>query len=568
MIHAVRCDKPTFRQVNFTEGLNVVLADRTQESTAKDSRNGLGKSTLIDIIHFCLGSQVRGRTKELAEALPEWTFHLDLSVSGTRMTISRSTSSASVVHVSEDGQEAKEWTTPEWISFLAESMFGLPKDRQKYAPSFRGLISYFVRNGKDAYSSPFEHARKMKEAEKQVFNAYLLGLEWTIARDWQLLKDKKATLDNLRRAAEQGLIEQMVGSIGELEAKKVQLEARKERERRELESFRVHPQYEDIQSQANAITKQIHALMNKNLADDRLTELYKSSIIEEREPSAEGVAKVFNEAGIVFPEAVTKRLTDVVEFHEVLIQNRKGFLQQEIERRERSISDRQSRIETITNERAELMSVLRTHGALQEHNRLQQLHANTESQFRDVEHRIAILRKIEEGASAIKIDQETLLKRARQDLDERTELRKAAITLFNANSEALYDAPGNLIVDVGKAGYKFDVQIERSGSQGIDNMKVLCYDLMLAQLWTKRPCSPRFLIHDSTIFDGVDERQVAHAIELAAQESQDKGFQYICTLNSDAVPVSDFSKEFDFDSHVRLTLTDATDEGRLMGIRF
>lgn len=33
-----------------------------------------------------------------------------------------------------------------------------------------------------------------------------------------------------------------------------------------------------------------------------------------------------------------------------------------------------------------------------------------------------------------------------------------------------------------------------------------------------RPAYPGFLIHDSTIFDGVDERQRAEALEIAASE--------------------------------------------------
>ncbi|GAG42014.1 unnamed protein product, partial [marine sediment metagenome] len=33
MIHSVRCDKKSFKTVEFTPGFNVVLADRTKEST-------------------------------------------------------------------------------------------------------------------------------------------------------------------------------------------------------------------------------------------------------------------------------------------------------------------------------------------------------------------------------------------------------------------------------------------------------------------------------------------------------------------------------------------------------
>jgi uncharacterized protein YydD (DUF2326 family) len=91
---------------------------------------------------------------------------------------------------------------------------------------------------------------------------------------------------------------------------------------------------------------------------------------------------------------------------------------------------------------------------------------------------------------------------------------------------------------------------------------------MLAQLWAQRPTSPGFLIHDSTLFDGVDERQRALALELAHRESTTRGFQYICTLNSDAVPLDEFSPGFAIDQFVRLRLTDATPEGCLLGIRF
>jgi len=90
---------------------------------------------------------------------------------------------------------------------------------------------------------------------------------------------------------------------------------------------------------------------------------------------------------------------------------------------------------------------------------------------------------------------------------------------------------------------------------------------MLAQLWAQRDPAPNLLIHDSTLFDGVDERQVALALELVARESEQLNFQYICTLNSDMIPRTEFSPEFDFDSFVRLRLTD-DEGGNLLGVEF
>jgi uncharacterized protein YydD (DUF2326 family) len=76
-------------------------------------------------------------------------------------------------------------------------------------------------------------------------------------------------------------------------------------------------------------------------------------------------------------------------------------------------------------------------------------------------------------------------------------------------------------------------------------------------------------VHDSILYDPVDERQRALALQLAAREAESKGFQYICTMNSDLVPYGELSEDFDMESFVRLRLTDAEgDEGRLLGIRF
>jgi hypothetical protein len=41
-----------FREVVFTPGVNLVLADRSTTAGEKDTTNALGKSTLIDIIDF------------------------------------------------------------------------------------------------------------------------------------------------------------------------------------------------------------------------------------------------------------------------------------------------------------------------------------------------------------------------------------------------------------------------------------------------------------------------------------------------------------------------------------
>jgi len=63
MIKKIFANKESFKTVEFLPGFNLILAERTKNSTKTDSRNGLGKSTLIEIIHFALAlkrKKIRG----------------------------------------------------------------------------------------------------------------------------------------------------------------------------------------------------------------------------------------------------------------------------------------------------------------------------------------------------------------------------------------------------------------------------------------------------------------------------------------------------------------------------
>ena len=102
MIVAVRSNMPSFKEVEFHPGFNVVLADRTKESTSRDSRNGLGKTTLIEIIHFCLGGQTRRNQGLMVTPLKGWTFTLEMRVNGRELLVTRGTDNPRWVNVDGD----------------------------------------------------------------------------------------------------------------------------------------------------------------------------------------------------------------------------------------------------------------------------------------------------------------------------------------------------------------------------------------------------------------------------------------------------------------------------------
>ncbi|MBI5076039.1 MAG: DUF2326 domain-containing protein [Nitrospirae bacterium] len=584
MIKAVRCDHSSFKAVRFEAGFNVVLAERTKESNPKDSRNGLGKTTLIEIIHFCFGAGTKPDEGLRVKELDDWTFMLDLTLRGKDYTIYRNTKDFKKVKIEGDisswpikpdydiYEKRFSMKTAEWNSLLGYLMFDLPAEAsgEQYKPTFRSLISYFARRGVGAFHDPFKHYAQQKEFDMQVNNAYLLGLNCEYAAEFQLLKDKEHTLQELKKAANQGLLVGLIGTLGDMEAERVRLEDEVSAAEDQLKTFKVHPQYYSIYEEAEALHKMIQGIKNKYAINAHILSKYEESITEERDASADSVKQIYEQAGLIFPEGVVKKIYDTLEFHKTIVRNRKEYLKSEIARIRSEIDEQKYQIENNSNKRAALLGILKTHGALEEYSKLQNRVVELRQQLEEVKGRIKNLEAFEEGKSVLKIEKEELIQKTHRDYQERQMQLDNARKFFNKNSENLYSEPGTLSIDIKDTGYKYKVEIKRAKSQGIGYMKVFCYDLTLTQLRAAHADMPGFLIHDSTIFDGVDERQIAKALELAASEAQSKGFQYICTLNSDIIPFNDFSDKFrnEFDRFVCIKLTDATEDGGILGVRF
>ena len=105
-------------------------------------------------------------------------------------------------------------------------------------------------------------------------------------------------------------------------------------------------------------------------------------------------------------------------------------------------------------------------------------------------------------------------------------------------------------------------------SKGIKNMQIFCFDMMLMQVCAERKIGPGFLVHDSHLFDGVDGRQMIHALKVGAEMADEFGFQYIVTMNDDDA-LKETTADFDIEQYMLpVALTDATEDGGLFGIRF
>jgi len=588
MIRSIKSNNEKFKTVVFNEGYNVILADRKKsngQDDRKKTRNGAGKTTLIEIIHFCLGAQVSKNSIFKSTYLKGWIFTLNIEINNQSYDLIRGTDTSNKIYIHGDLNNL-DWdfkydkkNSDYYVSAanlnkeLLGDIFGLEKDsiETKYIPSFRELISYSIRRTTDGYRDAFEYFPKQKSYSRQACNTYFLGLNMDYASMFQELKDKSKGIEDFKKAAKSGVIGSFTLNLGELNTEVITSHNNFVQLKQQIDSFRVHPQYSEITKDANNITEEIHQLTNTYALRKQLLSRYEVNVREEKiEIPIKDIEKIYAEAGILFGDTVKKNLDEVVVFHEMIISNRKEYLSNEVQRLRREISSLEVQIETLSNKRSEMMKVLDAHGALEEYTLMQERYVIAKQKYEDAKKRLESVEYIEDSKSKIKIENQELLIKSRQDYSERIEFREKAISLFKEDTEFLYPEAGTLTIDLKETGYSFGIDIKSSKSQGVSYMKVFCYDLLLAELGSLKETFPDFLVHDSTIFDGVDERQIARALKLAKLKSEQIGFQYICMMNSDMIPLNEFDDEFKsaFNDSIILRLDDETETGGLLGIRF
>jgi uncharacterized protein YydD (DUF2326 family) len=573
MIHRIYSTLPSFKGLDFKPGLNVLLAQKADGATSKQTRNRAGKTSLIEIVHFLTGADAGKESLLRTKALADSTFGMEFDLGGSRTSVERSGANKSKIKVA--GAEFLNGRTrvsnSEWTGILADKMFGLQaeEDDKGRFPTFRSLFAYFVRRQLGgAFTTPEKQAAMQQAGDLQMALMFLMGLDWQIARDWQVVRDRERTLEELKKAAGAGAFGSIIGKAADLRTQFTVAEARLKKLRDEVGRFHVLPQYGDMEAEASQLTRELNDLANGNTIDLSTIRDLELAAKSEEAPSLADLQAIYQEAGVVLPSIVQKRYDDVRSFHKSVIRNRRDYLAGELEAAKSRIEARNQQKARLDERRAEIMGILKSHGALDQFTKLQGEVGRLESEVESLRQRFEAAEKLEGTKNELEIERNRLTLRLRRDFAEQKERLSEAILAFEEASKRLYESAGSMQVEETSNGPVFKFPMQGSRSKGIKNMQIYCFDMMLMRLCAKRGFGPGFLIHDSHLFDGVDGRQVISALKVGAETAEELGFQYIVTMNED-----DAFKEkedgFDLNDYVlSIRLTDATEDGGLFGIRF
>lgn len=568
---SLTANKKAFKTVKFNEtGLSFIVAKQKHpgESDKGKTYNGVGKSLIVALIHFCLGADKK-YYKTFEDKLPDWIFTLNFTISRTIYTVTRSTSDQNKITINDE-----ELSVSKFNSKMEELCFDLPPDVQYL--SFRSLLPFFIRPRRDSYVDYGKPAKVGSEYQKQLYNTYLLGLDVHFAQQKQKLrKDEIRVKDLTENIKKDTLLKEFFVGNKDATLAVQDLNDNINKLEKDLSDFRVAEDYYDVKNNADKIERNLADVQNEiTLIQNQIINIEQSLKISP-DLGRESIKNVYNEVRVYFPEKVAKTLKQLEDFYKQLSENRTRRLTQQKQnliRRQGIKIKEKKKLETELDNKLQYLGAHKALDVLiKVNNQLSALKSERDGLIK--------YRKLmnEYHTNNLKIKEELLetTKQTDQYLDEIKEITDSCRSFFRKLAKRFYPQVSSGITIYNNDGenqirFNIDAKIESDASDGINNVKIFCYDITL--IFKGFGHSIHFIFHDSRIFDGIDERQKAELFKIAHEMFSNTEYQYIATVNQNQLEeikkhMSDEEFKLIVTDNTVLTLTDGSDNDKLLGIK-
>lgn len=571
---ALSANKSTFRTVKFNRnGLSIVVGQkkvlRDGSSSKSKTYNGVGKSLLLQLVHYCLASDPNDAFRK---HLDGWIFSLEFELQGNAHRITRSADKPS--ELSLDGEKI---TLPKLRTWLLAGSFYPQQGIQGL--TFRSLILPFIRSGRAAYDR-FDRAGAgdaKNEYWALVRNAFLLGLDLNLLTEKHRLRLRQTQLDKTVKQLESDPVFADVFADDKASLELVQLREEALAVEARLRNFQVADDYTTVQETANGIKRQLESVRRELVKTQESIAQVDRSLGTRSDLDPRLVEKVYAEANVAFPDAVKRSIAEVLEFQRQLTQQRIYRLTQERQSLELRRVELERELRSLSPALEHALRYLGSHVALDEFlvasERLSSLRQQAVRLQTTKEQRERVKREMK--SIDVELAEQTL--KAEDFLVTATALVEEAAVRFRSYSMQLYPQGVSGLTVANDSGanqlrYRIEAHIPRDAAEGINEAKIFCYDLTLLTL--RRGHQVEFLAHDSSLFSPIDHRQRLGIFRLVDRAARANDIQYIATLNehditsmrpSDATELAEFDALFS-EPNIVLRLTDNSARERLLGI--
>lgn len=546
-----------FSTVVFKDGVNFIFGKKDTTEDSKESLNGIGKTTVLDLLDFCLlASHQKNhnpRIDQAKELLAGHSIVLEIEIANHIYVIKRTIEEPNMALFGEKDNlhEFK-------IDDLKESLSEMVLLRKQYQGVFylkwwRKLISFFLKiqkHKKDRFLDPIKYISESSVAELNQYQLFLLGIDNSLAvKNYRILcnlKDKKPLIREIKKLLEETY---EIKSIKDAQNTISSLKREIEQLQRATENFVLADQYRDAEQRANQLTSEIKSLWFDNHRDRRQIESYRESYSMDdglTDSELTRVKRLYDELRDELGEKVSKTLEEARKFRQQLRESRREFLSAELKRLQTDINAREGRISQIESERKHLFTFLDAREAIKDLTGAYSTLTEKQKVLSDLEGKLKNYNTLEFERLDLEKEAKVLeieIKKFIDDVqnDYLPTLSSIFVEVYNAiyprSKDSLFTFTDQFTTD---AKMQIDIEFPAMMSKGKNQGRTLVYDIAVLLNMIKRELpGPRFIVHDG-IFDGMDKAHLAHLYHFIESKKQVDRFQYVVTLNEEGTLSENF----------------------------
>ena len=245
-------DNPSFKTINFNPGLNIIAGLQSSDKM-KDSVNGIGKSSSLQLLHLLFGGSFEEKSasdKRLREFLSHYgNFYLDFSVGSTKYSI-RKNFSESHFYINEE--KIAKTTYPKKLN-------GILNASNNINFNFKALFNIFARRylpERNYYSGALtQQGQPTTDYYQVLYNITLLGIDTTLIE-----KNKKLTEEISKLKKTEEILKKQKITINDANLLDLKDELLKLIE--DKDNFIIAKNYDSLKNTADELTREMNKLRN------------------------------------------------------------------------------------------------------------------------------------------------------------------------------------------------------------------------------------------------------------------------------------------------------------------
>ncbi len=577
-----------FPAIDFSEGLNVVLAEIREPDNSKKDTHNLGKTTLSKLIDYCF---LKGRSGDFFifkenEKFAHFIFFLEIDLGdGDFLTIRRYASADKNTKISfkkhnDDKQDFSQLGEEGWNHYdlafdQAKTLFDSYLDLTSIKPwKFRDALSYFLRVQKD-YNDVFQLSKFVgKHADWKPYLVQILGFNGELSQRNYQLSSAIGTKDEYVKTLK-GELHGQTDDLGKIDGmiliKNDEIEKAEDQISHydfQLSEAKINKKIvEDLEVQISRANKTKYRVSRKIGKINKSLETKKSISVAK-------VEKIFKEAKIYFGEQIKKDYQSLENFNTKISKERQSYLKDELKILKQDKQEAETLLTDLNSSRTKALELLEDTDTFSKYKALT-------IELTDAKADLEILNRQKESIEKIKTvekeirDLETQQQKLKEEIEEHINASNGIYdtirTRFNYVVESVIDKNAVLSLRINKeANIEFSAEIlgqkgtSTSASDGNTYKKFLCiaFDLAVLSTYADRDFI-KFVYHDG-IFETLDDRKKFKLIKVIREFTTKYGIQHIITSIDSDMPYDSENQKFSFDDEeICKVLHDEGRNGRL-----